>query len=108
MYFNIDCGGDISMCQMHPSVHMLVIIHAIWRSRYCCVHGMKREAHHIHKTENISSQSFISRSAALHVQMLSVVVVVRRGQLTKSQLSLHPDHLEGWFSYQNGVEFNFQ
>ena len=51
----------------------------------------------------------ISRSAALDVQMLSVCLsVVVCGQVTKSQLSLLPDHLEGWFLYQNGVEFNFQ
>ena len=36
---------------------------------------------------------------------LSVVVCQK---LTKSQLSLHPDHLEDWFLYQTGVEFNLQ
>ena len=39
---------------------------------------------------------------------LIYAVVVVRDQLTKSQLSQLPDHLEGWFLYQNGVEFNFQ
>ena len=52
----------------------------------------------------------ISRSAALDMQMLSVCLlsVCWRGQLTKSQLSQPTDHLEAWFLYQNGVEFNFQ